>query len=183
MSLETVTLHKNLLNVERPFKGSRHVQIPHDVLPVAVNSTNPAENERKHAHKSISNRQSVRIIRHEKGIENTSPVGLSGSITSTTSEFFRLRNDGGRTEQTRGDTRGQDGGAQRPEHQSELLGSHPHDGHDHEGQLTLFRVRFSDDTAMLIDATNKEHAAALGQAWSRHWDRLDPRRVVNVTKL
>jgi hypothetical protein len=47
----------------------------------------------------------------------------------------------------------------------------------------LFRVRFSDDTAMLIDATNKEHAAALGQAWSRHWDRLDPRRVVNVTKL
>jgi hypothetical protein len=36
---------------------------------------------------------------------------------------------------------------------------------------------------MLIDANTKEHAAELGQAWSRHWDRLDPRRVVNVTKL
>jgi hypothetical protein len=36
---------------------------------------------------------------------------------------------------------------------------------------------------MLIDATDKEHAAEKAQAWSRHWDRLDPRRVVNVTKL
>jgi hypothetical protein len=36
---------------------------------------------------------------------------------------------------------------------------------------------------MLIDATDRKHAAELGQAWSRHWDQLDPRRVVNVTKL
>jgi hypothetical protein len=36
---------------------------------------------------------------------------------------------------------------------------------------------------MLIDATDKEQAAKLGQAWSLKWDRLDPRRVVNVTKL
>jgi hypothetical protein len=47
----------------------------------------------------------------------------------------------------------------------------------------LFRVWFSDDTAMLIDATDQEHAAQKGQAWSRHWDRLDPRRVTTVTKL
>ena len=47
----------------------------------------------------------------------------------------------------------------------------------------MFRVWFSDDSAMLIDATDKEHAAKLGQAWSRHWDRLDPRQVVNTTKL
>jgi hypothetical protein len=36
---------------------------------------------------------------------------------------------------------------------------------------------------MLIDAIDKEHAAAAGQAWSRHWDRLDPRRVTVATKL
>ena len=49
--------------------------------------------------------------------------------------------------------------------------------------MTLFRVWFSDISTMLIDATDKEHAAAKGQAWSLHWDRLDPRRVVTVTKL
>jgi hypothetical protein len=36
---------------------------------------------------------------------------------------------------------------------------------------------------MLIDATDKEKAAELGQAWSRHWDRLDPRRATTATKL
>jgi hypothetical protein len=36
---------------------------------------------------------------------------------------------------------------------------------------------------MLIDATDKEHVAEQGQAWSRYWDRLDPRRPTNATKL
>jgi len=47
----------------------------------------------------------------------------------------------------------------------------------------LFRVWFSDGSAMLIDAGDKEHASATGQDWSRHWDRLDPRRVIIATKL
>jgi hypothetical protein len=49
--------------------------------------------------------------------------------------------------------------------------------------MTLFRVWFSDGSMMLIDATDKEDAAAKGQAWSHYWDRLDPRRVVKATKL
>jgi hypothetical protein len=47
----------------------------------------------------------------------------------------------------------------------------------------LFRVVFSDFSAMLIDAISKEDAAAQGQAWSLHWDRLDTRRVVSTTKV
>jgi hypothetical protein len=47
----------------------------------------------------------------------------------------------------------------------------------------LIRVWFSDDTAMLIDAIDTEQAAKLGQAWSRHWDRLDPRRATTATKV
>jgi hypothetical protein len=35
---------------------------------------------------------------------------------------------------------------------------------------------------MLIDATDKEQAAKLGQAWSRHWDQLDPRQATTATK-
>jgi hypothetical protein len=80
----------------------------------------------------------------------------------------------------RRDAGGQNGGAEHSEHQSGVFGSHPHIGSDYES-LILFRVWFSDYSAMLIDARNREHAAELGQAWSRHWDRLDPRRV--VTKL
>jgi hypothetical protein len=60
---------------------------------------------------------------------------------------------------------------------------YPNEQHDQQGKQTLFRVWFTDGTAMLIDATDRKHAAELGQAWSRHWDQLDPRRVVNVTKL
>jgi hypothetical protein len=74
-------------------------------------------------------------------------------------------------------------GAKCAEHQPGVFGTHPNVGYDHEGRLKLFRVWFSDDSTMLIDTRDKEHAAELGQAWSRHWNRLDPRRVVNVTML
>jgi hypothetical protein len=163
----------------------RHFQFRHDVLPVTAESINPAEkhNERKHAHKSISHRQSVGNVRHEEGIENAPPAGVSGSITSATAKLVRLRNVVGGADQTRCDAGGQNRGAQRPEHQPGVFGSHPHVGNDHESRLKLFRVRFSDDSAMLIDATDKEHAAATGQVWSHYWDRLDSRRVVTVTNL
>jgi len=36
---------------------------------------------------------------------------------------------------------------------------------------------------MLIDATDEDRAAELGQAWSLHWDRFDLRMVVSVKKL
>ena len=119
----------------------------------------------------------------KKGFQNAPPAGVSGSIPSAAAKLIRLRNVAGGVEQTRRGSGGQDGGTQRPEHQPGVLGSHPHVGDDHESRLKLFRVWFSDDSAMLIDATDKEQAAKLGQAWSLKWDRLDPRRVVNVTKL
>jgi hypothetical protein len=49
--------------------------------------------------------------------------------------------------------------------------------------MKLFRVWFSDYSAMLIDARDKEHAAELGRAWSLKWDRLDPRRVTTASTL
>jgi len=161
-------------------------EFPHDaVLPVAVGSTNPAEHnqEKRYVNKSTRDRQSVGEFRHEKRIENAPPPGLPRSVPTAPAELLRLRDVAGGSDEIRRDTGGQNGGAKCPEHQPKLLGSHPHGGHDHEGRLTLFRVWFSDGTAMLIDATDKEHAAELGQAWSLKWDRLDPRRVVNVTKL
>jgi hypothetical protein len=36
---------------------------------------------------------------------------------------------------------------------------------------------------MLMDATDKTQAAVMAQGWSRHWDRLDARRVTQVVKL
>ena len=158
----------------------------HDAaLSVVAETKHPAErnHERKHAHQSISDRQSVGDIRHEKGIQNAPPAGVSGSITSPAAKLVRFRGSAGGREQIRGWVGGQDGGTQCPEHQSGVLGSHPHVGDDHESRLKLIRVWFSDDTAMLIDAIDTEQAAKLGQAWSRHWDRLDPRRVTTVTGL
>ena len=161
-------------------------QFHHDaVLPVAANSPNSADNNqgKANAHKSVSDRQGDRVVRHKERLENIEPAGLPGSGAPAAAELVRLRNVAGGVCQIRRNAGRQNGGAQCSEHEPELLGSHPHDGDDHESKLTLFRVVFSDHSAMLIDATNKEHASELGQAWSRHWDRLDPRRVVNVTKL
>jgi len=36
---------------------------------------------------------------------------------------------------------------------------------------------------MLIEATDKQQAAELGQTWSLRWDRFDLRRVITVIKL
>ena len=154
-------------------------------LSVVADSNTPAErnHEREYADKSISDRQGVGNIRHEKRIQNAPPAGVSGSIPSAAAKLIRLRNVAGGVEQTRRGSGGQDGGTQRPEHQPGVLGSHPHVGDDHESRLKLFRVWFSDYSAMLIDATDKEQAAKLGQAWSRHWDRLDPRQATTVSKL
>lgn len=159
-------------------------QFPHGAaLPVVTDSLESAEQiERTHADQSISHRQGVGNIRHEKGIQNTPFAGVSGSGPSAAAQLVRLRDVSGGSDQARCGVGGQEHRAQRPKHQSRLLGSYPYVGHDHEA-VTLFRVWFSDHSAMLIDARDAEHAAEPGQAWSRHWDRLDPRRVVQVTKL
>ena len=154
-----------------------------DTLPVVADSINPAEIKGIYAHQSVSHRQGVGIVRNEEGVENTPSAGLPGSVTSTASKLIRLRNVARRGDEVRRVTGGQDGGTQRPEHQSELLSSHPHDGHDNEGRLTLFRVRFGDGSTMLIEATDKQQAAELGQTWSLRWDRFDLRRVITVIKL
>jgi len=151
---------------------------------VGEQTINQAEKEKvKHADQSTGDRQGVGNIRHEEGIQNTPPAGVSGSIASAAAQLVRFRDVAGGSEQIRGRAGGQDGGTQRPEHQPGVLGSHPHVGGDHESRLKLFRVWFSDYTAMLIDATDQEQAAKLGQAWSRHWDRLDPRRATTATKV
>ena len=153
-------------------------------LSVVVDSNTPAErnHERKYADQSIGNRQGVGNVRHEKGIQNTPSAGVPGSITSAAAQLVRFRDVAGGSGQIRGGAGGQGGGAERPEHQPGVFGSHPHVGDDCESRLKLFRVWFSDHSAILIEAADKEHAAKLGQAWSRHWDGLDPRRAVNATK-
>ena len=171
--------------VRFPHSEFLRVQSPRDALPVAADSPNPAElnKENKYANKSTRDRQGVGDIRHEKGIQDAPSACVSGSIASAAAQLVRFRDVAGGSEQIRGWAGGQDGGTQHPEHQPGVFGSHPHVGNDCESRLKLFRVWFSDYSAMLIDATDKEHAAEQGQAWSRHWDRLDPRRATTVTKL
>jgi hypothetical protein len=36
---------------------------------------------------------------------------------------------------------------------------------------------------MLIDSTDEKQASDQAQAWSRHWDKFDPRCVTKVIKL
>jgi hypothetical protein len=149
-----------------------------------MESTNPAEHnqENKYAHKSNHNRQGDGVLRHEEGLQNLASARLSGSNPPAAAKLVRLRDDTRGVREIRSHAGGQDGGIEHPEHQPGVFGSHPHVRSDHES-LTLFRVCFSDYSAMLIDARHNEHAAELGQAWSRHWDRLDPRRVTTITKL
>ena len=153
-------------------------------LSVVSESTNPAgqKNKGNYAYESASHRQSDRVVRHETRVKNTASVGLPGSGPPAAAELVRLRNDAGGVCQIRRNAGGQISGTECPEHQPGVFGPHPNVRGDCESGLKLFRVWFSDYSTMLIDATDKEQAAKLGQAWSRHWDQLDPRQATTATK-
>src|ERR1035437_2556407 len=98
---------------------TNHFQFHHGTaLSAAMDSNTPAErnHERKYADQSNGDRQGVGDIRHEKGIQNAPPAGVSGSIASAAAQLVRFRDVAGGSEQIRGWVGGQDGGTQHPEH-------------------------------------------------------------------